>query len=536
MVLPMSRPFKHPKTHVYYFRKVVPDDMRELVGRREVRRSLGTKNPREAAAKHSEVAAKVAAEWQALREGPKPLTLKQGSALAGLWYQWFIPIFEDDPGDDPDGWRMWAEQLRDIDLSFRPELDERDMDPSSARSPHGQARITAFLMDRGRVAEFLKARDVRLTDDQMPAFLDALEIEFFAAMQLLARRAGRDFRQDKRPERFPEWKPPAPSAATNADPEKRAVTLTGILDGWWTEAQATGRKPSTHESYRNTMAGLVAFLGHDDARRVSPDDIVSFKDHRLATINPRTGKPISAKTVKDSDLAGLKTLFGWAMSNRKLPSNPVTGITIKLGKRAKLRGKGFTDAEAKAILSAALKLTRGGESAGTFAAKKWVPWLQAYTGARVGELAQLRKQDVTKDGHHWAIRLTPEAGTIKTNEARTIVVHPHLVELGFPAFAEAASAGHLFLKPAKDGDVLGPLQGLKNRLAQFAREIVSDQNVAPNHGWRHRFKTVGMEAGISTRILDAIQGHAPRTAGDNYGDVTVKAMAQAMAKVPRVEV
>jgi hypothetical protein len=39
-----------------------------------------------------------------------------------------------------------------------------------------------------------------------------------------------------------------------------------------------------------------------------------------------------------------------------------------------------------------------------------------------------------------------------------------------------------------------------------------------------------------TRILDAIQGHAARTAGDSYGDVTVKAMAMAMERVPRMEV
>ena len=91
------------------------------------------------------------------------------------------------------------------------------------------------------------------------------------------------------------------------------------------------------------------------------------------SINPRTGKPISAKTVKDSDLSGLKTLFGWAVSNRKLTSNPVTGITIKLGKPQKLRGKGLTEEEAKAILSAASKVTRGGRAAGTFAAKRWVP-------------------------------------------------------------------------------------------------------------------------------------------------------------------
>ena len=319
------------------------------------------------------------------------------------------------------------------------------------------------------------------------------------------------------------------TTATGALRVTEGPSLADILDGWWTEAKAAGRKPSTFESYRNTITGLTTFLGHQDAQRVTPEDVVRFKDHRLA-------KGISAKTVKDSDLSGLKTVFGWAVSNRKLPSNPATGITIKLGRPQKLRGKGLTEEEARAILSAALNVARGGELSGTFAAKRWVPWLAAYTGARVGELAQLRKQDVAKDGEHWTIRPTPEAGTIKTNEARTVVLHSHLVELGFPAFVETAPAGHLFLKPSKSGDVLGPLQGLKNRLAEFSRTIVRDPNVAPMHGFRHRFKTVGMEAGVSTRVLDAIQGHAARTAGDSYGDVTVKAMATAMERLPRVDV
>jgi integrase len=237
-----------------------------------------------------------------------------------------------------------------------------------------------------------------------------------------------------------------------------------MLAGWWTEAKATGRKPSTYESYRNTVAGLTKFLDHDNASQVSPEDVVRFKDHRLAN-------GVSAKTVKDSDLAALKTVFGWAVSNRKLIRNPAAGITIKLAKPQRLRGEGLTEEEARAILQAATKVDG---SKKTDTARRWVPWLAAYTGARVGELAQLRKQDVTKEGDHWTIRLTPEAGTIKTNEARTVVLHPHLVELGFPAFVGAAPAGHLFLKPSKSGDVLGPLQGLKNRLAEFVRTIVKD--------------------------------------------------------------
>lgn len=37
-------------------------------------------------------------------------------------------------------------------------------------------------------------------------------------------------------------------------------------------------------------------------------------------------------------------------------------------------------------------MKRGRERRETFAAKRWVPWLIAYSGARVGEMAQLRRR------------------------------------------------------------------------------------------------------------------------------------------------
>jgi hypothetical protein len=43
-----------------------------------------------------------------------------------------------------------------------------------------------------------------------------------------------------------------------------------------------------------------------------------------------------------------------------------------------------------------------------------------------------------------------------------------------------------------------------------------------------------MEAGIPPRILDAIQGQAPRSVADTYGHVTRKTMATEMAKLPWV--
>jgi integrase len=366
-----------------------------------------------------------------------------------------------------------------------------------------------------------------------PATWEMLLVAFWQSMrdafESRKRNADGDYSPDLKAERFPEWNPTSASRGP-------AMSLKGLVAAWWVEAQATGRKPSTHESYRNTMAAFVEYLGHDDATRINRNDVIRFKDHRLASTNPRTGQPISAKTVKDSDLSGLKTIFGWAVVNEKMLSNPAEGVTIKLGRPRRLRSKGFTKDEAAAILATAYALKQGGERSRTFAAKRWVPWLCAYTGARVGEIAQLRKQDIRCEAKHWVITITPEAGTVKTNEARDVVLHPHLVKLGFADFVKSAEPGHLFLQPSSNGDVRGPLRGLKNRLAEFARSVVLDRNVAPNHGWRHRFKTVGMEAGVAPRILDAIQGQSARTVADTYGDVTIRTQAAALSKFPRYSI
>jgi hypothetical protein len=187
-----------------------------------------------------------------------------------------------------------------------------------------------------------------------------------------------------------------PASPPSAQP---SATLTGILNGWWIEARAAGRKPSTFESYRNTIAGLVEFLGHDDAGRVTAEDVVRFKDYRLTKV--------SAKTVKDSDLAGLKTVFGWAVGNRRLAQNPATGISIRLGKPKRLRGKGLTEEETKALLRASLSVQRGGEAERTFAAKRWVPVtgrIQWREGGRARPAAPAGRgaRGWTLDHHHFA--------------------------------------------------------------------------------------------------------------------------------------
>ena len=542
MALRMAQPWSHPKTRVFWFRRVVPKDLRGLVGKREELASLDTKDPAVARVRHARVAAEVEARWANFRNGRRTLTEREAHKLAtvvhDVWISWH--------SDEPSLQVRWHPTLyAELWTRLVPARSDR---PEGADLPINDVLLTGMRQLCREQADNILSHHGFVVDADSHHKLALAVGAAFQRSSLTLKQAAQgeiaidDFQSGRgsvsvddgahlqSPQSLPLAHPP-PKVKNG-----RALKLTELCEAWWEEAHAAGRKPSTHESYRNTIKSLVAFLKHDDATRVSPTDIVAYKDHRLTSPSSRTGKVPSAKTVKDSDLAALRTLFSWAVSNHKLPANPAAGLTIKLGKKARLRTKGFTDDEATALLAAALRYSNDQERPCTAAAKHWVPWLCAFTGARVGEMAQLRRQDVQQRSEGWIVHITPDAGTQKTNEARSVPIHPQLIELGFPVFVQGCPDGHLFLTPAPNGDVLGPLQAVKNRLAEFGRSIVSDINVAPNHGWRHRFKTVGMEAGISSRVLDAIQGQAARTVADTYGDVTLRTMAVAISKFPSIDV
>ncbi|WP_334408033.1 hypothetical protein [Bradyrhizobium sp. AZCC 2289] len=72
----------------------------------------------------------------------------------------------------------------------------------------------------------------------------------------------------------------------------------------------------------------------------------------------------------------------------------------------------------------------------TRGARRWVPWVCAYTGARVNEITWLLPSDVRKDAETgiWCIYLRSEM--TKGDYERVIPVHSHLIEQGFLDYVE----------------------------------------------------------------------------------------------------
>jgi integrase len=499
MTLSMPRPWKHPDSGFYWFRKRVPDDLRSLIGKREERFSLGTRDPSEAKRLHSLKLAEVEERWANFRVGQRPLSPDDIARLAAEIGDQLQEQLEADPyqplqWDVEIGARLWsASDLEEIYTDITQPLGERD------RKRLKQQNICHALVD-----ERLTARGLAAQPEDRDRLVRAASLQ---VQRIIQNHVA--FLLGKQDVRAGGWAPPKPRVP--AIP----LTFETIIQGWLVE-----KKPNekTEYSWRRVMKELSEFLGHDDGRRVDPDDLVSWKADLLA-------KGRAAKTIRDSKLAPVRAIFQWAVDNRKLDTNPATRINIDLKSRSTEKRRGYTDEEAKVVLRAARTSDE--------VHRRWVPWVCAYTGARIAEICQLRAEDIKQIDGIWCIAFAAEAGSLKNvNSERVVPVHSALKDEGFLKFATLIKKGALFadLVPDRFGSRGGT--GTKI-LSRWIRSLgVTDKRISPNHSWRHRLKTLGRRYGLAVDILDAMTGHGRKTVADTYGDFPPEAMLRELSKIP----
>lgn len=90
---------RNPKTGMFYFRKRVPEPLRPALGW-ELKRSLGTKDHREAKRRYPE-AASWAERLLANAEAPLMLTQRDIDGLAGEWYRRQLGLLQERPKNGP---------------------------------------------------------------------------------------------------------------------------------------------------------------------------------------------------------------------------------------------------------------------------------------------------------------------------------------------------------------------------------------------------------------------------------------------------
>jgi integrase len=305
------------------------------------------------------------------------------------------------------------------------------------------------------------------------------------------------------------------SVPVSAPASQKPVPFESLIKGW-----AAERRPVEKTVYEWTrvMRQLEKFLGHDDARRVTGDNFVAWKGAMVED-------GLRPKTIQDAKLAPMRAIFEWGFKNKLISANPAEGVSLEVKSKQGEKKRSFTDEEAKTILRAA--------SANKDPVRRWVPWIGAYSGARVSEICQLRSEDVLKIDDIWCMKLDPEAGSLKTSGSERIIpVHPALIEAGFVKFATRAKPGPLFFELAPDKFGKRGGNGTKV-IGRFVRQLgLIDLRLSPSHSWRHRIKTLGRRHGLAQDILDAITGHGSRSVADSYGEFPAEALYREICKIP----
>jgi integrase len=495
MPVPMTRPWRHPKTGIYWLRKRVPDELRPIVGKREEKQSLRTKDVGEAKVRLVQALVALDARWANLRRGSAVLTEVEAHKLALPVYHRWIEQHAANPTEqsfwDTEIWSAgpWGTTLKRVAfIGYRIEQMRR-LCFETADDILAKAGVVTNTTGRERLAFAVSASMQR-------ASLTLQKLALGEHLEPASKVAGS-----------------VPFAAAPAS----YVKIDTIFADWALERNPA---PKTRHEWERIFGELKTFLGHDNAAQIKSADLNGWKAKLLAA-----GR--RPKTIRDVKLAAVRAILQWAVDNDRLPTNPAARVTIEVKRSPSERKRSYTDSEARLILRQAREESNP--------VLRWIPWVGAFTGARVAELCQLRKEDVIKIDDVWCLKITGDAGSVKTSNAERIVpIHSALIDERFVDFVERASAGALFKELPINRFGSRATSGTK-LVGRWIRKLgITDTRISPNHSWRHRMKTLARVYEFRRDIEDALIGHAPDNVGDEYGEYRVLALQRELEKIPPI--
>jgi integrase len=441
----------------------------------------------------------VEARWSQLRAGVVGgLSVVQREAIAGDVYRRWLKAY---PDGDPSAWsnafrdlaliREWNEEFPDDDLKM---LD---------------------MMQRLGVDEELAKRGLALSPSAWWPLLDAANRAAQHVCRYAMQRSQGDMRPDSEAERYPAWPNPA------------TTTLIGLHGKW-----VINRRPNaeTQKAFLSVVKKLVAFVGFDDVSRLTTADV-----RRWCAALKESGD-ISDRRIREHYLAAIKAILNSAVTMGYLASNVAAPVKIDVGMEQERRERDLRDGEIYAILRATAGPFEPGLSDDVRAARRWVPWLCAYTGARVAEITRLESRHIIREDGIDGIHIE----TSKTGRTRKIPIHQDLKDQGFLDFVDARRGQPLFFQESKllEGRGLTIHRTRAEGVAEWIRRLEGMQEaaVAPQHGWRHRFRTEGRRIVMDREVRNYLMGHAVETVGEGYGHVPLDVSAPWIAMFPTYDI
>ena len=501
-------PYVQPWKGSYRFRRRVPDHLVGVFGKREWVQALGTKNRAEA---NRLVIPHIERTNEDIRD-----------AELGNW-----PRIDDERlSDIASEWWEWHLEARAKLLQLPVGLVRNSIDGHALALTGGGElgeSLTRFigvrrLEIRPKSSAFarLKRESQILHHDATGGYCSEIDARREATVKIL------DAMENL------EIEPQQVAAFIEGKPTKSAPANVGVAPYRWPDligdwARERVAKEKTKYSWAKIIDKLIAHVGHDNAAAVTEADLIGWKTNLVSL-------GLSPTTIKNH-LTILRTLYNFARDNKRIPVSPASGVKYRAKRDPRKKRRGYTKEDAKRILQAARRENE--------AHLRWVPWVEAFTGARLDEICGANAADIYEFGGVWCldIRLDNrgEDGSLKNEGSeRKEPLHPALIAEGFLDYWRSLpEGGPLFpgITPDRFGSRAG--NGTKT-IGRWIRERVGikDGRKAPNHSWRHYFKSVCRDAEIDEEYHDALTGHKGEgSEGRDYGEYYVAVLYREICKI-----
>jgi len=510
-------------THGYLFRVVVPEALRGLLGKREIKKSLGH-DYRRACSEAYRLSLETDRLFQSARDKLGTKQSQQGGLdnfLSLPQEKRLQPITEVTDELVASIKHLWLSSL-DADLARRREgLDDEEYDDLQNNIKVMKAKIGSALA-RGDVTAFIPA--VRALFHGRGYTLNlSPETERLLVLDILpAVQEGYDILEQRQQGRqtMPAFDPSlALPAAWQERPEPSVgLSWEKLFEHWRNDRIRPEQTVRDAESYlRNIREGFPKSTPATFTRAL----VTAWlrQERELRNNKPKT-------LEKKGTLVG--AMFSVAVKDELLEKNPFAGFDYKRfaakeGVEDKEPRLPFTETQLKRIFSSdegvvspQVAKLRGG---GGYYPRVWLPLIALLSGARLDEIGSLTVDDiVVQPVPYFKVRRGKTQSSV-----REVPLHPELVRLGFLQYVDAVrDAGYESLWPemkssspkTKDSEVLGKW------FNNYLRKTLKLPPSVVFHSFRHTFKDFCRDALIPREIHHAISGHEEndqQNVGDTYG-------------------
>jgi integrase len=564
----------------YYVRVGIPKDLQTRLGtpgkpKRERWQSLNTTNPYEAKRSARPIVDQWEREFEELRR-PKQLT--EAELQEAVWRRYLELVTADEKfrqalptGEDLN--QIWAHLesefggVYEVD-AFR--ILEMIRDEFEEDQRLRAARLAKIRTDAARGETEAVASVVRRVMDERRLDLETRSPEYRklaqgiqrAELEALNRSAERDVGDWSGQ---PKDKLVQPPTAVAYPPGEK---ITELFDRF--KRESSGRvSPDTWDQNRKIVVLFDEFVGgkaHVSALNrknlrdwktelfrwpVKAADTKVFRGLTFAQIidkNETVSKPtISGQTI-NKYLAALGGFCSWLLSNDFIKEDVMAGMYLRLDRDKRNRFP-FDPDQLKAIFSSPLFSKCAGDKReaekGQITIRDWrywIPWIGLYTGARLGEIAQLLTADVRQLHGVWIFHVTREGSALKSTKTkgsqRVVPIHSELIKLGFLDYhAGNVVRGEKQLFPEIKPDGRGFFSGEPSAFFNgYFRDIgVKIDRKVNFHSFRHGVADAFRNAGYYDEQFNVLLGHTKATTTGKYGLVPEGILSQRVTMIEAVE-